>query len=86
MLQGVLFFKNAIKKYKFEHFIYKMLNTLKYNISISLGCHKFMDIQLNGITVEDKSKIVMDYTKWHAGVYNISYFDSLRFALGLTQD
>lgn len=46
--------QNAIKKYKFEHFIYKMLNTIKYNISISLGFHKFMDIQLNWITMEEK--------------------------------
>lgn len=45
--------QNAIKT-KFKHFIYKMLNTIKYNISISLGFHKFMDIQLNGITMEDK--------------------------------
>lgn len=33
-----------------------MLNTIKYNISISLGFDKFMGIQLNGITMEDEIK------------------------------
>lgn len=37
-----------------------------------------MDIQLNEITMEENFKISMNYTKWHAGVYNIWYFDSLR--------
>lgn len=33
-----------------------MLNTIKYNISISSGFHKFVNIQLKEITMEDKEK------------------------------
>lgn len=49
------------RSYKFEHFIYKMLNTIKYNISISLGFDKFMATKCdnNG----RPKKIAMDYTK-----------------------
>lgn len=49
------------RNYKFDHFIYKMLNTIKYNISISLGFHKFMATEYdnNG----RRNKIAMDYRK-----------------------
>lgn len=39
-----------------------------------------MDIQPKEEQWKTNKEIAMDYTKWHAGVYNILYFDSLCFA------
>lgn len=61
------FFKKSTKcnrSYKFKHFIYKMLNTIKYNISISLGFHKFMATKCNNNGRQKNSNGLHKMTCW----------------------